>query len=73
MMSFEEDGTPDRQRSLRTALGAPKLSPVLREIAPQAEQIFRDQYVMEFLGGKEYEHENGMKTTKPCFSRRCRM
>ena len=45
----------------RNALGAPKLSPVLREIAPQAEQIFRDQYVMEFLGGKEYKHENGMK------------
>ena len=45
----------------RNALGAPKLSPVLREIAPQAEQIFRDQYVMEFLGGKEYEHENSMK------------
>jgi predicted nuclease of restriction endonuclease-like (RecB) superfamily len=45
----------------RNALGAPKLSSVLREIAPQAEQIFRDQYVMEFLGGKEYKHENGMK------------
>lgn len=45
----------------RNALGAPKLSPVLKEIAPQAEQIFRDQYVMEFLGGKEYEHENSMK------------
>ena len=45
----------------RNALGTPKLSPVLREIAPQAEQIFRDQYVMEFLGEKEYEHENSMK------------
>ena len=45
----------------RNAVGAPKLSPVLREIAPQAEQIFRDQYVMEFIGGKEYEHENSMK------------
>ena len=38
-----------------------KLSPVVREIAPQAEQIFRDQYVMEFIGGKEYKHENNMK------------
>jgi predicted nuclease of restriction endonuclease-like (RecB) superfamily len=45
----------------RSKVGTPKLSPVLREIAPQAEQIFRDQYVMEFLGGKEYEHENSMK------------
>ena len=33
----------------------------MREIAPQAEQIFRDQYVLEFIGGKDYEHENTMK------------
>lgn len=45
----------------RNAVGSPKLSAVLREIAPQVEQIFRDQYVMEFIGGKEYEHENSMK------------
>lgn len=45
----------------RNTLGIPKLSPMLREIAPQAELIFRDQYVMEFIGGKEYEHENSMK------------
>lgn len=46
----------------RSETGNIKLSPVLREIAPQAEQIFRDHYVMEFIGGKEYEHENTMKT-----------
>lgn len=34
---------------------------MLREIAPQAEQVFRDQYVMEFIGGKKYKHENNMK------------
>ena len=45
----------------RNAVGTPKLSPVMREIAPQAEQIFRDQYVLEFIGGKDYEHENTMK------------
>ena len=45
----------------RNKIGAPKLSPVLREIAPQAEQLFRDQYIMEFIGGKEYQHENSMK------------
>ena len=45
----------------RNAVGSPKLSPVMREIAPQAEQIFRDQYVLEFIGGKDYEHENTMK------------
>ena len=45
----------------RTVLTKPKLSPLARQIAPQAEQVFRDQYVMEFLGGKEYENENTMK------------
>ena len=45
----------------RNKIGTPKLSPVLREIVPQAEQLFRDQYVMEFIGGKEYQHENTMK------------
>lgn len=45
----------------RTMLGKPKLSPVVREIAPEAEQLFRDQYVLEFLGGREYEHENKMR------------
>ena len=36
----------------RNAVGNIKLSPAMREIVPQAEQIFRDQYVMEFIGGK---------------------
>ena len=39
-----------------------KLSPLLREIVPSAEQVFRDQYVMEFIGGKEYKTENSMKS-----------
>ena len=38
-------------------MSEPKLSAVLRQIAPQAEQVFRDQYVLEFLGGKDYENE----------------
>lgn len=45
----------------RTMLGEPKLSPVLREIAPEAAQVFRDQYVIEFLGGTEFPHENVMR------------
>lgn len=45
----------------RSKLDVPELSPMVREIAPKAEQVFRDQYVLEFLGGKEYEHENSMK------------
>ena len=38
-----------------------KLSPLVRQIAPQADQVFRDQYVLEFLGGKNYESEHAMK------------
>ena len=45
----------------RNMLEKPILSPVVRQIAPQAEQVFRDQYVFEFLGGQEYGHENRMK------------
>ncbi len=45
----------------RTMMSEPKLSAVLRQIAPHAEQVFRDQYVLEFLGGKDYENENTMK------------
>ena len=45
----------------RTMAQKPKLSPVLREIAPTADQLFRDQYVMEFIGGKEYKTENSLK------------
>lgn len=45
----------------RTVIAKPKLSTLLREIIPQAEKIFRDSYVLEFIGGKDYEHENSMK------------
>ena len=46
----------------RAMLEKPKLSPLLREIAPSAKQVFHDQYVMEFIGGKEYKSENSMKS-----------
>ena len=45
----------------RISTGNVKLSPVLREIAPKAEVIFRDQYVFEFIGGKDYSNENSLK------------
>lgn len=45
----------------RNKIGTPKLSPVLREIAPEAARVFRDQYVIEFLGGTEFPHENVMR------------
>lgn len=45
----------------RTMMGKPKLSTALREIAPEAEQVFRDQYVLEFIGGQDNENENSMR------------
>ena len=45
----------------RTLLGKPKLSPLVREIKPYAEQVFRDQYILEFVGGKDYRHENDLR------------
>lgn len=40
---------------------AEKLSTLLREIAPEAERVFRDQYVMEFITGKEAKPENNLR------------
>ncbi|MBQ3325296.1 MAG: DUF1016 family protein [Muribaculaceae bacterium] len=45
----------------RTMIGEPKLSPMVRQIAPSAGQVFRDQYVLEFIGGREYNHENDFR------------
>ena len=45
----------------RTIMSQPKLSPVLREMAPQVEQMFRDNYVMEFITGKESKPENTLR------------
>lgn len=45
----------------RTLTSHPKLSTVLRQIAPQAEQVFRDNYVMEFITGKESKPENTLR------------
>jgi predicted nuclease of restriction endonuclease-like (RecB) superfamily len=42
----------------RTKLSKPKVSAVLRQITPEAERVFRDQYVMEFITGKESKPEN---------------
>ena len=45
----------------RTMIAPPKLSPLLREMTPQAEQMFRDNYVMEFITGKESKPENTLR------------
>ena len=45
----------------RTMVDTPKLSAVLREIAPSSERSFRDRYIMDFLGKKNYADEYSMK------------
>lgn len=45
----------------RTFISQPKISPVLREIAPQAELMFRDNYVIDFITGKESKPENTLR------------
>ncbi len=45
----------------RSLLSEPKLSTVLRKVAPKAKQVFRDQYVMEFVSGKESMPENSLR------------
>lgn len=45
----------------RTMIDTPKLSAVLRDIAPSSERSFRDRYVMDFLGKKTYADEYSMK------------
>lgn len=45
----------------RYATNQIKLSPVMREIAPKAETIFRDHYVMEFIGEKAGKPENTLR------------
>lgn len=51
----------DRALFERTMIDKPKLSAVLREIAPASERSFRDRYVMDFIGGKTYANEYSMK------------
>lgn len=46
------------ERSLRSA----KLSPLARELHPDIQQTFKDQYVLEFLGLPETHSENDLQT-----------
>ena len=45
----------------RAMVGQPKLSPVMREIVPEATNVFRDHYVMEFISGEESKPENSLR------------
>lgn len=45
----------------RYATNQLKLSPLLREMVPEAEHVFRDQYVMEFVSGKVAKPESSLR------------
>ena len=45
----------------RIRLSQPKLSPLLRELVPEAKHVFRDQYVLEFIGGKDATPEESLR------------
>jgi len=45
----------------RTMIGSTKLSAVLRELQPDVNQVFKDNYVLEFLGLPEIHTENNLQ------------
>lgn len=47
----------------RYATNQIKLSPLVREIAPKAGDVFRDHYVMEFVGEQNGKPENTLRKT----------
>ncbi|MDE6268216.1 MAG: PDDEXK nuclease domain-containing protein [Muribaculaceae bacterium] len=57
----ELDSVINRGLYERTMIDKPKLSAVLREIAPSSERSFRDRYIMDFIGSKPYSDEYSMK------------
>lgn len=61
LSSRELDRQIDSALFERSIVAKPKLSAVMREIAPQAESIFRDQYVLEFVGEPNGKPENNMR------------
>lgn len=45
----------------RTMLGNQKLSPMARELHPAIQQVFKDNYVLEFLGLPDIHSENDLQ------------
>lgn len=45
----------------RAMISKAKLAPVVREFAPTAENVFRDQYILEFISGKDAKPENNLR------------
>lgn len=60
--SFRElDRQINTSRFERTQLAQPKLSTLLRELYPAASQVFKDNYVLEFLGLPETHSEDDLQ------------
>lgn len=38
-----------------------KLAPPVREFVPAAENVFRDQYILDFISGKEAKPESNLR------------
>ena len=51
----------DASQFERSLISQQKLSAVLRELHPNAQQTFKDQYVLEFLGLPESHSENDLQ------------
>lgn len=45
----------------RKVLNSPKLSPMVKDMNAYSDDIFKDRYVMEFLGKKEFSTENAFR------------
>ncbi len=45
----------------RKVLNSPKLSPMVKDMNASTDDIFKDRYVMEFLGKKEFSTENAFR------------
>ncbi len=45
----------------RAMISKTKLAPVVREFAPAAENVFKDQYILEFISGKDAKPENNLR------------
>lgn len=50
----------------RTMLGNQKLSPLVRELHPAIQQVFKDNYVLEFLGLPDIHSENDLQKALVC-------
>lgn len=61
--SRELDRQIDSALFERSMVDKPKLSSVMRQLNPNAELHFRDQYVLEFLGEHDFNQESTLRKT----------